>query len=72
MFDAGIGERAEAVIMRSGKDKCSAGIIRILAGAESTDASFSIVEYIEPPASGATLHVNPHEWSSPHSNVLND
>lgn len=34
------------------------GKIRILAGARSTDRSFSIVECIEPPGSGAPLHVH--------------
>ena len=35
-----------------------AGKIRILAGAGSTDKSFSVVECIEPPGSGAPLHVH--------------
>jgi mannose-6-phosphate isomerase-like protein (cupin superfamily) len=34
------------------------GKIRILGGAGSTDRSFSIVECIEPPGSGAPLHVH--------------
>jgi mannose-6-phosphate isomerase-like protein (cupin superfamily) len=34
------------------------GKIRILAGASSTDRSFSVVECIEPPGSGAPLHVH--------------
>jgi quercetin dioxygenase-like cupin family protein len=35
-----------------------AGVIRILAGAESTDGSFSVVEATEPPGSAAPLHVH--------------
>jgi mannose-6-phosphate isomerase-like protein (cupin superfamily) len=35
-----------------------AGVIRILAGAESSDGSFSICEVTEPPGSGAPLHVH--------------
>lgn len=35
-----------------------AGIMRILAGAESTDGSFSICEATEPPGSAAPLHVH--------------
>lgn len=35
-----------------------AGKIRILAGASSTDRSFSIIECIEPPGSGAPLHIH--------------
>ena len=34
------------------------GTIRIIAGAGSTDSSFSIVEATEPPAGGAPLHVH--------------
>jgi mannose-6-phosphate isomerase-like protein (cupin superfamily) len=35
-----------------------AGVIRIIAGAGSTEGSFSICEIIEPPGSGAPLHVH--------------
>jgi mannose-6-phosphate isomerase-like protein (cupin superfamily) len=35
-----------------------AGVMRILAGAESTDGSFSICEATEPPGSAAPLHVH--------------
>jgi mannose-6-phosphate isomerase-like protein (cupin superfamily) len=35
-----------------------AGTIRILAGADSTDGSFSLVEAIEEPGSAAPLHVH--------------
>jgi quercetin dioxygenase-like cupin family protein len=35
-----------------------AGVIRILAGAESTNGSFSVVEVTEPPGAGAPLHVH--------------
>jgi mannose-6-phosphate isomerase-like protein (cupin superfamily) len=62
MVDTEISERAEAVIVRSGEGQVlrwgPTGKIRILAGAESSDGSFSIVECIEPPASGAPLHVH--------------
>jgi mannose-6-phosphate isomerase-like protein (cupin superfamily) len=34
------------------------GKVRILAGAGSTDRSFSVVECIEPPGSGAPLHIH--------------
>jgi mannose-6-phosphate isomerase-like protein (cupin superfamily) len=53
---------AGAVVVRSGEGEMlywgPAGKIRILAGASSTDRSFSIVESIEPPGSGAPLHVH--------------
>jgi quercetin dioxygenase-like cupin family protein len=35
-----------------------AGVLRILAGADSTDGSFSVCEVTEPPGSGAPLHVH--------------
>jgi quercetin dioxygenase-like cupin family protein len=35
-----------------------AGRLRILAGADSTDGSFSVVDVTEPPGSGAPLHVH--------------
>jgi quercetin dioxygenase-like cupin family protein len=35
-----------------------AGVIRIVAGAESTNGSFSVVETTEPPGSAAPLHVH--------------
>jgi mannose-6-phosphate isomerase-like protein (cupin superfamily) len=35
-----------------------AGVMRILAGADSTDGSFSICEATEPPGSAAPLHVH--------------
>lgn len=44
----------EAVSVRWGP----AGVIRILAGAESTNGSFSVVEATEPPGSAAPLHVH--------------
>jgi quercetin dioxygenase-like cupin family protein len=34
------------------------GVLRILAGADSTDGSFSVVEVTEPPGSAAPLHVH--------------
>jgi quercetin dioxygenase-like cupin family protein len=54
-----------AVVVRSGEGQIvrwgPAGTIRVLAGAGSTDRSFSIVEVIEPPGSGAPLHVHHEE-----------
>ena len=35
-----------------------AGRLRVVAGAASTDGSFSVVEVTEPPGSGAPLHVH--------------
>jgi mannose-6-phosphate isomerase-like protein (cupin superfamily) len=53
---------AGAVVVRSGEGEVlrwgPAGKVRILAGASSTDRSFSVVESIEPPGSGAPLHVH--------------
>lgn len=51
-----------ALIVRSGEGQTlrwgPAGQVRIIAGAASTERSFSIVESIEPPGSGAPLHVH--------------
>lgn len=53
---------AKALVVRTGDGKTlrwgETGKIRILAGARSTDGSFSIVECIEPPGSGAPMHVH--------------
>ncbi len=53
---------AGAVVVRSGEGQTlrwgPEGTIRIIAGASSTDRSFSIVESTEPPGSGAPLHVH--------------
>lgn len=53
---------AEAVVVRAGEGQTlrwgPQGTIRIIAGASSTDRSFSIVEATEPPGSGAPLHVH--------------
>lgn len=53
---------AEAVVVRAGEGQTlrwgPQGTIRIIAGASSTDRSFSIVETTEPPGSGAPLHVH--------------
>ena len=53
---------AEAVVVRAGEGQRlrwgPQGTIRIIAGASSTDRSFSIVEATEPPGSGAPLHVH--------------
>ena len=51
-----------AVVVRPGDGRSvrwgPAGILRIVAGAESTDGSFSICEVTEPPGSAAPLHVH--------------
>ena len=53
---------AAAAVVRSGEGQTlrwgAQGTIRILAGADSTHQSFSIVESTEPPGSGAPLHVH--------------
>jgi mannose-6-phosphate isomerase-like protein (cupin superfamily) len=53
---------AGAVVVRSGEGQTlrwgPQGTIRIIAGASSTDRSFSIVETTEPPGGGAPLHVH--------------
>jgi len=52
----------EAVVVRSDDGQTlrwgPEGTIRIIAGASSTDRSFSIVESTEPPGGGAPLHVH--------------
>ncbi|MGH2936323.1 MAG: cupin domain-containing protein [Gaiellaceae bacterium] len=51
-----------AVVVRAGEGAAvrwgPAGVIRFLAGADSTDGSFSVVEAIEEPGSAAPLHVH--------------
>ena len=51
-----------AVVVRDGEGETvgwgPAGAIRFLAGAESTDGSFSVVEVREEPGSAAPLHVH--------------
>lgn len=51
-----------AVVVRSGEGQTLRwgphGRIRIIAGAHSTERSFSIVEATEPPGGGAPLHVH--------------
>jgi mannose-6-phosphate isomerase-like protein (cupin superfamily) len=51
-----------AVVVRSAEGQTLRwgphGKIRIIAGANSTDRSFSIVEAMEPPGGGAPLHVH--------------
>jgi len=57
--------KTEAVVVRSGEGQTlrwgPEGTIRIIAGASTTDQSFSIVESTEPPGSGAPLHVHHSE-----------
>jgi mannose-6-phosphate isomerase-like protein (cupin superfamily) len=51
-----------AVVVRAGDGETvqwgPAGRIRVVASADATDNSFSIVESIEPPGSGSPLHVH--------------
>jgi quercetin dioxygenase-like cupin family protein len=53
---------ASAVVVRSGEGQTlrwgPKGTVRIIAGAATTDRSFSIVESTEPPGGGAPLHVH--------------
>jgi quercetin dioxygenase-like cupin family protein len=53
---------SKAAVVRAGEGEVvrwgPAGRIRFVAGAESTAGGFSIVESIEPPGSGAPLHVH--------------
>jgi quercetin dioxygenase-like cupin family protein len=51
-----------AVVVRAGEGQAvrwgPAGVVRVLAGADSTDGSFSLVEVTEEPGSAAPLHVH--------------
>ena len=51
-----------AVVVRSGEGQTlgwgTAGKVRIIAGASSTDRSFSVVEVTDSPGAGAPLHVH--------------
>jgi len=51
-----------AVVLRTGEGRTLRwgphGTVRIIAAADTTDSSFSIVESTEPPGSGAPLHVH--------------
>ena len=62
VVDTEIAKTAGAVIVRSGEGQKlnwgPTGKIRILGGTGFTDGSFSVVECIEPPGSGAPLHVH--------------
>ena len=62
MNRSNIGVGAGAMVVRSGKGQTfrwgPKGTVRIIAGASTTDRSFSIVESTEPPGSGAPLHVH--------------
>jgi quercetin dioxygenase-like cupin family protein len=53
---------SKAAVVRAGEGTTvrwgPAGRIRFVAGAESTAGAFSVVESIEPPGSGAPLHVH--------------
>jgi mannose-6-phosphate isomerase-like protein (cupin superfamily) len=57
-----IATSAGAVVVRSGEGQTlrwgPEGTIRIIAGASTTDRSFSIIESTDPPGSGAPLHVH--------------
>jgi quercetin dioxygenase-like cupin family protein len=56
---------ASAVVVRSGEGQTlrwgPQARVRIIAGADTTDGSFSVVESTEPPGSGAPLHVHHSE-----------
>ena len=62
VVDTEVAKSGGAVVVRSGEAQVlrwgPTGKIRILAGASSSDRSFSVVECIEPPGSGAPLHVH--------------
>lgn len=51
-----------AVVVREGEGQAvrwaSGGVVRVLAGADSTDGCFSLVEVTEEPGSAAPLHVH--------------
>jgi quercetin dioxygenase-like cupin family protein len=51
-----------AVVVRAGEGRAvrwgPAGVVRVLAGADSTNGSFSLVEVTEEPGSAAPLHVH--------------
>ncbi len=58
-------ESAGAVLVRAGEGQSvrwgPTGILRVVAGADTTDESFSIVEVTEPAGSAAPLHVHNSE-----------
>jgi quercetin dioxygenase-like cupin family protein len=60
--DTDTGINAGAVVVRSGEGTALRwgphATVRIIAGADSTDRSFSIVEAVEPPGGGPPLHVH--------------
>jgi quercetin dioxygenase-like cupin family protein len=62
VVDAETAKEAGALVVRSGQGETlrwgPTGKVRILAGSSSTDRSFSVVECVEPPGSGAPLHVH--------------
>jgi len=62
MNHSNIAVSAGAMVVRSGDGQTfrwgPKGTLRIIAGASTTDRSFSIVESTEPPGSGAPLHVH--------------
>ena len=62
IIDTETAQGAKALVVRSGEGQTlrwgPAGRIRILGSASSTDKSFSVVECVEPPGSGAPLHVH--------------
>lgn len=62
MKHSNIAASAGAMVVRSGEGQTfrwgPQGTVRIIAGASTTDRSFSIVESTEPPGSGAPLHVH--------------
>lgn len=57
-----VSTRTAPVVVRAGEGQAvrwgPAGVMRILAGADSTDGSFSLVEATEEPGSAAPLHIH--------------
>ena len=66
MSKAAVVRAGDGQVVRWGR----AGRIRFLAGADSTAGSFSVVESIEPPGSGAPLHVHHGEAEAFYAGVL--
>ena len=62
MNRSNIAAAPAAVVVRAGEGQTfrwgPKGTVRIIAGASTTERSFSIVESTEPPGSGAPLHVH--------------
>lgn len=61
-MSSNIGTAGRAAVVRAGEGQAvrwgRAGTVRVVAGAASTDASFSVCEVTEPPGSAAPLHIH--------------